>query len=242
MLHLHVRDAAGRHSLDPDRYRAALDAIRDRVGDALLLQVTTESAGLFGPAEQIAAARALAPEALSLSIRELWRDPAVRDDAAAFLQDLGARDALVQYIVYDAADLALCARLHADGTLPQRMPHMLLVLGAYAEQRSGEPSELVPLVAAVPADWRWSVCAFGGAELQCVAAAALLGGHVRVGFENNLALPSGQRATDNADAVRTCRDALTMLGLRAASCIETRRLFRDVSEAPATCNPSGDST
>ncbi len=231
MLHVHVRDAAGRHSLEPDDYRAAFAAIRDRVGDALLLQATTEGGGRYSPAEQIARVRALAPEALSLAVRELWSDPAVERDAAAFVAELSTRGALVQYIVYDAGDLARFVRLHAQGVIPQRTPHVLFVLGAYAEKRAGGPAELPALVAALPAPWPWSVCAFGAVELRCVTCAALLGGHVRVGFENNLLLASGAIAPDNAALVRACRDVLEHLALPVATCAETRRLYGDVTEA-----------
>jgi uncharacterized protein (DUF849 family) len=48
----------------------------------------------------------------------------------------------------------------------------------------------------------WSVCAFGRHEAACVTTAALLGGHVRVGFENNLLLPDGSTAASNADLVK----------------------------------------
>ena len=84
------------------------------------------------------------------------------------------------------------------------------------------------MLAALPAGWRWSVCAFGAAELQCVTAAALLGGHVRVGFENNMQLPSGAIAADNAELVRV--DAATRWPAsvsRSATCAETRRFLRD---------------
>jgi uncharacterized protein (DUF849 family) len=233
MLHLHVRDAAGRHSLEADDYRAAIDAIRDRVGDALLVQVTTEAGGRYGPAEQMRHARALAPEALSLAVRELWSDPGLEAEAAAFVAELAARDALVQYIVYGADDLARFLRLHAAGTIPQRTPHVLFVLGAYVEQRAGRPAELPPLVAALPAGWPWSVCAFGAAELRCVVTGALLGGHVRVGFENNLRAVSGADAFDNAQTVQECRDVVLRLGLRPASVAETRHLFGDACELAA---------
>ncbi|MEO5763835.1 MAG: 3-keto-5-aminohexanoate cleavage protein [Casimicrobiaceae bacterium] len=238
MLHLHVRDSEGRHSLDPADYRAALDAIRERVGDALLLQVTTEAGGRYAPTEQIARMRELAPQALSISVRELWSDPRAEDAAAAFIAELADRAALVQYIVYDAGDLARMARLHEQGTIRQTTPHVLFVLGSYAARRAGHPSELPPLVGALPAGWPWSACAFGAAELRCVTAAALLGGHVRVGFETNLLLPSGVTATDNGELVRASRDVLDRLGLRRATCAETRRLFRDSREpAPSSIHP-----
>ncbi len=225
LLHLHVRDAAGRHSLEPDDYRAALDAVRDRIGAAMVLQVTTEGGGRYSPAEQISRVRILAPEALSLAVRELWSDARVAPAAAAFVAELADRDALVQYIIYDGSDLARFKRLHGEGVIPQRAPHVLFVLGSYAERRNGHPREVPPLVAALPAGWPWSVCAFGAAELQCVTCAALLGGHVRVGFENNLHLSSGATASDNAELVRSCREVLDRLGLQGATCAETRHLY-----------------
>ena len=238
MLHLHVRDADGRHSLEPADYQAAIGAVRDRVGDGLLVQVTTEAGGRYGPAEQMALARELAPDALSLAIRELCREPGSLREVEAFLAELGERRALVQYIVYDTADLARMVRMQAEGAVPQRSPHVLFVLGAYAERRAGRPDELPQLLAALPAGWRWSVCAFGAAELRCVVTGALLGGHVRVGFENNLQLASGQAATDNADLVGACRDTLRRLGLRAASAGEMRDLFLEPRREAELSRPS----
>ncbi|MDX1380592.1 MAG: 3-keto-5-aminohexanoate cleavage protein, partial [Xanthomonadales bacterium] len=69
VLHLHVRDAHGRHSLAVADYRAALTAIRAAVGKALVLQVTTEAAGRYSRAEQMALVSALRPEAVSLALR-----------------------------------------------------------------------------------------------------------------------------------------------------------------------------
>ena len=51
----------------------------------------------------------------------------------------------------------------------------------------------------------WSVCAFGRREAACVTAAALLGGHVRVGFENNLTLPNGAARVHQRGACRRRR-------------------------------------
>ena len=225
MLHLHVRDADGRHSLEAAHYAAAIEAIRARVGDALVLQLTTEAGGRYGPREQMASAEALRPEAVSIAVRELFADAALQDQATRFLERLAARGTAVQYIVYSVADLERFKRLHAAGAIAQRVPQLLFVLGAYAEQRAGRPEELVALRAALPADWPWAVCAFGAAELRCVAAAALLGGHARVGFENNLLLPSGATAPDNAALVAAARDALAALGLRPATAAEARALL-----------------
>ena len=230
MLHLHVRDTQERHSLDPDNYRAAIAAIRARIGDEMILQITTESGGRYAPPEQMACAEALAPEAVSLAIRELFRDPANEVAAGEFLSRIAARGTLVQYIVYTPDDLAHCARLQVAGLVPQVRPQVLFVLGSYAEQRAGSPIDLLPMLAALPAGWPWSICAFGPDELQCAAAAALLGGQVRVGFENNMLLPSGAAAADNAELVRATVAALAPLGMRPATCAEARSLYRDARD------------
>ena len=47
MLHLHVRDEKLGHSLDVERYREAIRAIRQEVGDEFIIQITTEAVGVF---------------------------------------------------------------------------------------------------------------------------------------------------------------------------------------------------
>ena len=76
MIHLHVRNADGRHSLDPVLYRAAIAAVRTEAGSDLIVQVTTEAVGLYTPDQQIAAMQALQPEAFSVAVRELIPDTA----------------------------------------------------------------------------------------------------------------------------------------------------------------------
>jgi len=229
MIHLHVRDAEGRHSLEADRYAAAIAAIRQRVGDDLIVQVTTEAAGRYGPHEQMEVIEALRPEAVSIAIRELFADPAIELIATSYLHALAARGTFVQYIIYDADDLRRCAALHAAGIIPQRSPSVLIVLGSYADQRAGAVRDLVPLLAAMPQGWAWAVCAFGPAELRCVIAAVLHGGDIRVGFENNLQLPWGETANSNAALVQATVAALSPLGFRAATCAEARRHLQQLS-------------
>ena len=76
MIHLHVRDDDQKHSLDVSAYRAAIAAIRARVGGELIIQVTTEAVGIYTPAQQMAMVQELEPEAVSLAVRELCPDDA----------------------------------------------------------------------------------------------------------------------------------------------------------------------
>lgn len=229
MMHLHVRDAAGRHSLDVERYREALAAVRQAVGDDLVLQVTSEAAGVYGPAEQVAAIRALRPEAVSVALRELERPGLEPGAMAAFFAWLAQQGVMTQVILYDAADLQRWHALRACGAVPAAPWFLLFVLGRYRESQLAEPRDLLPFLAAHQGPEPWAVCAFGQPELACVTAAAALGGHVRVGFENNLQLADGARAPDNAALVAQAAAACRLIGRPLASAADVRRRFAAVA-------------
>lgn len=225
-LHVHVRDDQGGHTLDPGRYREAFAAIRARVGDALVLQMTTEAVGRYGPAEQMAAVQAVQPEAVSIAVRELLADDGALPQALRFLHGLAERGTAVQFIAYEPADLRrLQTVLGADSGKMRGCREVLLVLGSYAGRRAGLPHELLPMLALLPPGWGWSACAFGPTEPACLVAAAALGGGVRVGFENNVQLPDGRAAQDNAALVARLVAALDALGIPHASAAQARARF-----------------
>ena len=68
-------------------------------------------------------------------------------------------------------------------------------------------------------------CAFGPREATVLLAAAALGGHGRVGFENNLHLPDGALAPDNSALVKSVVSALSATGRRIATSEEARTMF-----------------
>lgn len=224
-FHVHVRDEQGAHSLDPGRYREAFAAIREAVGDALVLQMTTEAVGRYTPAQQMAAVRELQPQAVSLAVRELYADDAALEPALAFWHELAEAGTAMQFIVYDTDDLHRLVALHQRPGGFQGCPEVLMVLGSYASRKAGHPRDLLPLLGQLPASWRWSACAFGASELACLVACASLGGGVRVGFENNVWRPDGQPAQDNAELVRQVAGMLDALGIPRASAAVTRERF-----------------
>lgn len=228
LLHLHVRDRDGAHLLDADAYRDATAAVRRAVGDGLIVQITTESAGRYRPEQQMAVARAVRPEAVSLAVREIIPDAAAESEAAAFLSDLAGDGALLQYILYDMADLARLLDLRRRGVVPGETLSVLFVLGRYAAGQRSEPRDLLPFLAAWEAGGGpgpWSVCAFGRRESACVLAAATLGGHVRVGFENNLWLSDGSLAADNAALVARVAAGAMLIGRPLADADQARALM-----------------
>ncbi|HTZ66580.1 MAG TPA: 3-keto-5-aminohexanoate cleavage protein [Roseiarcus sp.] len=214
MIHLHVRDAEGRHCLDPDVYRAAIARICEAVGDRLVLQITSESLGRYSPAEQRTAVLRTNPEAVSLALRELAPEPADERDFGDFLGKLKHMRIWPQIILYTPAEAERLGAMIKQGLIPFDKLSVLYVLGRFALTRTALPRDLLPFLAPqMPRFSPWSVCAFGRREAACITAGALLGGHTRVGFENNLTLPDGTRAASNAELVGAAARALEAVGL-----------------------------
>jgi len=225
MLHLHIRDAQGRHSLDVAGYRDALAAVRAAVGDAMVLQVTSEAAKVYQAPAQIAMVRELRPEAVSVGLREVDQPTIGEAGLADFFGWLARERVMTQVILYDTADLLRWQDLCQRGVVPEAPWFLLFVLGRYTAGQTSSPTDLVPFVHAHTGGEPWSVCAFGSTEHACVSAAAALGGHVRVGFENNLCLKSGAQAPDNAALVAQACDATRSLGRPLATAAHIRERF-----------------
>lgn len=225
MIHVHVRDAEGRHVLDADLYREATAAIRHEVGQGLVVQATTEAVGRYTPAEQMMLVRDLRPEAVSMAVRELIPDEGAEGEAASFLAWLSREPITPQFILYSAEDLARFDDLRRRGVVPDALTDVLYVLGRYTTGQQSTPLDLVPFLAARRARAPWSVCAFGQREHACAVTAAAMGGHIRIGFENNLHLKDGTLAPDNAALVADVVAAVRALGrpLAGADAARSRR-------------------
>jgi uncharacterized protein (DUF849 family) len=231
MLHLHVRNAEGGHSLAPADYRPAVEAVRRAVGRSLVLQLTSEAVGIYAPAEQQAMVRELRPEAVSLALREILPDTASEPAGAAFLGWAHREEIVVQYILYGADDVDRYIALRRRGVIPGGRHWVLFVLGRYTPGQRSSLADLLPFLAAwregaeVTAGIPWATCAFGPREIECSLGAAALGGHVRIGFENNLLLPDGRIARDNAELVGSFAELAGRLGRSLADADQLRGLF-----------------
>ncbi len=229
MIHLHVRDEQGRHSLDVEAYRAAIAAVRAAVGDDLLIQVTSEAVGIYSPEQQMTMIRELQPEAVSLAVREVVATPADESAAAKFFDWLASTDIVPQFILYSPEDLVRFDNLVARGVLPAAGYSVLFVLGRYAPGQRSTPQDLLPFLAQRKAEHTWSICAFGPHETACVVTAAALGGHARVGFENNLHLSDGRLAKDNAALVKAVQLGAVAIGRPLANAAMARKIMQGKS-------------
>lgn len=212
VLHLHVRDAQQTHSLSKAHYLAAIEAVRAVVGDRLLIQITTEAVDMFSSSEQMAIVRALKPESASIALRELAPDVAAESTAINFFQEMLEQGTIPQVILYNAEEVVRWQALRARGVISAAAVPVLFVLGRYAKNQTSQPTDVLPFLHAYENNSAWSLCAFGAQEHACATAAVALGGHARVGFENNLYLKDGSFATHNAQLVAQVRAASELIG------------------------------
>lgn len=222
MMHLHVRDSDGRHLLDAGAYREALAAIHASVGDELVLQVTSEAGGRYGPEDQRRMMEDLRPEAVSVAVRELFGEPKEAVASGELCRGLAADGSNLQYILYSPDDLNTFNRLRENGVLPSENAFLLLVLGRYETPPVADPLRLPGFLQSLTPGDRWAVCAFGPTEAECMGLAARFGGHARVGFENNLLRTDGAVAENNAELVHQARERIQAEGRTLMDAVQAR--------------------
>lgn len=205
-LHLHVRDAQGRHSLDPGLYAEAIAAVRE-TAPQMGIQITTESAGRFSVDQQYATLQALRPAQASVAVREMQRNEAIAARLYGFAQEAGTR---VQHILYDLSDLMTLHRFQRRGILPETAPGLIMVFGSYNPPVEARPEQVAALVRVLrDTGYDWAACAFGKQERAVLLEVARQGGTVRIGFENNIHHPDGRLAESTAGNISAFVDALT---------------------------------
>ncbi|SLN52377.1 3-keto-5-aminohexanoate cleavage enzyme [Pseudoruegeria aquimaris] len=202
-LHLHLRDAEGRHLLDAGAYREALAAFEAAM-PGFFVQITTEAAGRYRADHQRRVALESGARAVSVSIAEMTVGEAARA-APAFYVTCHEAGIAVQHILYDPAELDLLARILPAGLFRDPALQLICVLGRYTGAAGSDPAAIAGFTAAfarhgIAPDW--ALCAFGPQETACLRAAMRLGGKARVGFENSLWNADGSLAASNAERVR----------------------------------------
>lgn len=232
ILHLHVRDNDGGHTLSVEKYREAISAIKDRVGDKLVIQVTSEAVGIYSRDQQIDMVKTLKPEAVSLALREICPDPRFDDEAYDFFCWMQNQNVFPQIILYDEEDAQRFESMRRANVFSTSKPFVLCVLGKYTDPKGRVPAPSVAVELTVfadifnPAGVPWAACAFGENEHRLAAEVLRLGGHVRVGFENNVSSQNGGLATDNAELVGAASRVAKATGHAIASAQNVRDRFK----------------
>lgn len=146
------------------------------------------------------------------------------------IQELGVRPELE---IFDTGQLWFAKQLLAEGLLDD--PTVFQLCMGIPWGAPADPGVLQSMVGMLPDGARWASFALGRMQMPWVAQSILLGGHVRVGLEDNLYLGRGNKAT-NAQLVERAVTLTESMGARVATPDEARATLglrlRDRSAAP----------
>lgn len=245
VAHIHVRDpATGKPSMEIDLYRDVMDRIRARNRD-LIINLTTGPGGRFVPSEQdpkiagpgttlmlpekrVEHIELLRPDICTLDLNTMNSGGEVVINTPRNVRKMAAimraARVLPEIELFDSGDCHLARDMFADGSLEG--PGLFsLVLGVkYGFNPS--PETMMYARGLLPEGAIWSGFGLGRTEFPMVAQAWLLGGHVRVGMEDNLYMSKGVLAKTNAELVTHAVGILKMLGADIASAKEAREMLK----------------
>jgi len=128
-----------------------------------------------------------------------------------------------EHEIYDTGMINVCKMLNDKNIVPGPLHVQFVMVG-----RTGflpNPRMLQYSVDQIPDDWTWSVCALGRNEIPMAAVGMVMGGHVRVGFEDNIYLRRGVLAESNAHLVRKVVNISKELERPIASPDEARKIL-----------------
>ena len=244
IAHIHVRDPeTGRPSMSIELYRDVMDRIRSR-NSKLIINLTTGPGGRFVPSEEdpkvagpgttlmaperrVEHVEILRPDICTLDLNTMNSGGQVVINTPGNVRKMAARiraaGVLPELELFDSGDCHLARDLIAEGGLPGP-PLCTLVLGVkYGFDAS--PETMLYARDLLPPGSTWTGFGIGRSEFPMVAQAWLLGGHVRVGMEDNLYMSKGVLAKTNAELVTHAADILKSLGATIASSSEARELL-----------------
>ena len=149
-------------------------------------------------------------------------------DIATVLREMGEeRGARFEFECYDLSHLTMLKHFGDRGAV--RAPFFIQFVFGVLGGMAAEPDTLTHMKRTADrlfgADYQFSVLAAGRAQIPMATMAAAMGGHVRVGLEDNLYIAKGQLARSNAEQVRLIRGIVEGLGREVATPDEARALL-----------------
>jgi 3-keto-5-aminohexanoate cleavage enzyme len=223
LIHVHCRNDDGTNTQAAARFQEAMGAVRER--SDLIVQFSTGGAIGMTPQER-AAPLALRPETATVTCGTVNFGEDVFENSFPIMRGIlaqaaryGVRPSLE---IFDAGHLSNAKRFMDEG-LVERPAHVEFVLGV-AGGLDASVAHLCDLVRDLPAGSTWSVAAIGRAELPTAVAAMTMGGHVRVGLEDNMFYERGRLASNEELVARIARIARE-LGRPLATPAQARRIL-----------------
>ncbi|MFE6477092.1 BKACE family enzyme [Streptomyces rochei] len=242
VVHIHVRDPeTGDPSRDPKLYREVVERVKE-TGTDVVINLTAGMGGdlvidpddplthlpgtdLVGGLERLPHVEDLLPDICTLDCGSLnfgdgsnlyVSTPDMLRAGARRIQELGVRPELE---IFDTGHLWFAKQLLAEGLLDD--PTVFQLCMGIPWGAPANPGVLQSMVNMLPDGARWASFALGRMQMPWVAQSILLGGHVRVGLEDNLYLGKGNKAT-NAQLVERAVTITESIGARVATPDEAR--------------------
>ncbi len=231
VIHLHVRDEKFQPSQNLTHFKNATDAIRTQCKmNPPIIQFSTGGA-VGEKIEKRIAPLDLKPEMASFNTGTInfGEDIFVNtfSDMRGLAKAMQENHVIPEFEVYDLGHLDNLRKLIAEGVVkaPYHVQFVLGVPGAL----SGDVENLVYLIKRLPKDASWGVAGVGRYQLPLAACAITMGGHVRVGLEDNIFYSKGVLAKSNAELVERVVRLARELGRDVATVAEARKLLGTVN-------------
>lgn len=226
IIHLHVREDDGTPTQSADRFKKAMDAIRQRCPDVIIQPSTGGAVGMSN--EERLQPVTLLPEMATLDCGTVNfgnDDIFVNSENTiiAFAQKMIELGVKPEVEVFDKGMIDTAIRLQKKGLIKDPM-HFNFVLGVTGGI-SATMRDLVFMQGSIPAGSTFTVSGMGRAAFQMAASAIVAGGHVRVGFEDNTYLAKGIQAKSNGELVEKAVRIAKELGREIATPAEAREIL-----------------
>ena len=226
IIHLHVREDDGTPTQSKERFEACINAIKEVCPDVIIQPSTGGAVGMSN--EERLAPTTLRPEMATLDCGtcnfggdEIFVNTEnMIIDFANTMNEYGIKPEIE---VFDKGMVDMAIRLHKKGYIKAPM-HFDFVMGVNGGI-SGEPRDLLFMANSIPAGSTWTVSGVGRFEYPMVTMGILMGGHVRVGFEDNVYIEKGKLAASNGEMVEKVVRRANELGRPVATPAEAREIL-----------------
>ncbi|HET9903917.1 MAG TPA: 3-keto-5-aminohexanoate cleavage protein [Xanthobacteraceae bacterium] len=243
IVHIHVRNPqTGGQSMELAHYREVVDRIRSSDVD-IVINLTTGPGARFmpspqdpnvnatrmmaTPAERVRHVLELRPEICTLDLATMNFGESAFTNVPAHLREMARliREAGVtmELEVFDTGQVRLAHQLISEGVLPT--PCMIQICLGIAYGAPATPEAMMLMRNMLPQPCVWAGFGISRFEFPMVAQAVILGGHTRVGLEDNLYLEQGVFAPSNAALVERAVKIIEALGERVATPAVARRIL-----------------
>lgn len=227
LIHLHIRNAEHRPTLDHGLLRASVTALREQTD--LVVQLST-GGSVHDPLDLRLTVLDAEPDSCSLTCGTTNFGAEVFLNPWPFMVELYrqsiAREVVPEFELFDLGHVASLRRLLDQEGLPYGgKVHVDLVTGVPGGM-PGTPAALLAAVAMLPAEvTSWSAAGIGRTHLPIAATALAAGGHLRVGMEDNLVFARGRAVGHNDELVARAAELATLMQRPPLTTGEARELL-----------------